>query len=169
MIFVAVLLAILPPMIINAPLGGLFYPDEDAVDFMRTYITQMKFCHMGGICALFLVNIGFFITNEKKGDAGITLKARIAGQNWSNFFTILLGTGVMLALGYDIIPNAMNGVNLPGSALFAALMPYYVFILSGVLFWILCMRTVPATNCALKSWISRKIDSSLTKAKSARN
>lgn len=173
MVVVAALLAVLPPILIRQALWGAFQFNDDMQLATNEYITQLKWCHMAGIFVLFLVNLGYFILNEKRGDSGIILKNRVAGQNWCNFFAILLIVGIMAGLNYVVYMSEGIGFleSLVDNTLITkitALMPYYVFIISGIILWLTCVRAVPATNCYLRCWLSRKIDSSLIKAKPAR-
>ena len=163
MIVTAVLLAILPPMLLKTPVMDAFPFGDESQYTANAYTDLMRWCHLGGIAALTILNLLFFRANEKKGDSGIVLRKRNALQSWLNFLLIVLTLGVMIGCSLSIVSIMEIAVLLYGTfySIATVLSPYLVFTAAGCCLWCLCMRSVPATNCQVRGPIMRKIDENI--------
>lgn len=166
MTVVTVLLAFLPILFLEQPITDSFSPLQKAQTLAKAYISRTKICHILGITAVFLVNLGFFLVNEKKNDSGLRLHKRCTGQNWCNMVVILGGLGAMIGVRFGLISESfiqLGYIPVNFLILLSVWLPYIVFVTSALLLWSCCMRVTPATNCYLASWSARKIDGLLVK------
>ena len=170
MVFLTIVLAVVPPLLTKSPIMNTFYYEDAAQGYAEQYTETLRWSHLGGMIAVFTLNLAFFITNEKKGDSGLMLRRRNSGQWWLNLLVILLGLGVMIGLRISIDPASWIELYLSVATLDVAvmLMPYYIFVLLAIYLWYFCMCAAPATNCALCDPIARKIDEGIKRAAQTR-
>lgn len=159
-------LALIPPVIYHNPLYAVFYLDDAAKEIGSQFADTTRWIHAGCIIAIWLLNLLFFITNEKKGDSGKELARRTRLQGFLNFLAMLLSVAAMLgyrvALSADVwigtlLPNARNSI----LTLFA---PYYTVAICAAILWAFCMRAAPATNCAVRWGLARWFDNKMKRA-----
>ena len=166
MVLLTIVLAIIPPLLIKNPIMNTFFYMDEAQDFAQLYTEALRWCHLGAIVALFALNLTFFIVNEKKGDSGLYLRRRNRLQGWLNFLLILAGLAAMIGLRFSIDSANWISVYLSIATLDIAVMlaPYYVFVVCAFILWYFCMNAAPATNCALRDPLARKIDNGIKRA-----
>lgn len=170
MVFLTIVLAVVPPLLTKAPIMNTFYYEDNAQGYAEQYTELLRWSHMGGIFAIFALNLAFFIVNEKKGDSGRSLRRRNSSQWWLNLLVMLLGLGAMVGLRISIDPSSWIELYLSIATLDVAVMlsPYYVFVLLAIYLWYFCMNAAPATNCALGDPLARKIDDGIKRAAQTR-
>ncbi|MEA4869216.1 hypothetical protein SDC9_154659 [bioreactor metagenome] len=170
MVLLTILLAVVPPFLTKAPIMNTFYYEDEAQGYAEQYTETLRWSHTGGIAAVFALNLVFFFLNEKKGDSGQVLRRRNRLQWWLNLLVILLALGAMIGLRIGIDPESWIELYLSIAALDVAIMllPYYLFVLLAFYFWYFCMNAAPATNCALRDPLARKIDNGIKRAAQTR-
>ncbi len=156
----AAVLALFPPVWYRTALTGVFYLDDAAQRIGQQFSDATRWIHAGGIAAVWLLNLVFFIVNEKKGDFGPRLSARTRMQNIINAFLIVVCAAAMSGYRYALSSGNWIGILLPNAndSVLKLWLPYYVFVVCGVLLWRICMDAVPATNCVVRWPLSRWID-----------
>ena len=112
MIALALLLAALPPLLLKELVLNAFFMTDDAESVAMQYQAALMWCHVAGIAALLLLNLIFFIVNEKRGDAGYFLHRRNVLQSWLNCVLIACGVLAMVLLRYQISSEPMIGTYL---------------------------------------------------------
>lgn len=169
-LFLAVALALIPPVLYHNPLYNVFFLDDVAKDFAGRFSDATRWIHAGSIMAIWLLNLAFFFTNEKKGDCGLTLKARTRAQGTLNFLLIALSVAAMIGYRFGLSAEAWIGVLLPSATRSIATlwMPYYIVAVCGLYLWGFCMNAAPATNCAVRWPIARWFDEKMKRAERAR-
>jgi len=170
MVFLTIVLAVVPPLLTKAPIMNTFYYEDIAQGYAEQYTELLRWSHMGGIFAVFALNLAFFTVNEKKGDSGRSLQRRNSSQWFLNLLVILLGLGAMVGLRISIDPNSWIELYLSVATQDVAIMlsPYYVFVLLAIYLWYFCMSATPATNCALRDPLARKFDDGIKRAAQTR-
>ena len=166
MVLLTILLAVVPPLLIKNPVMNTFYYEDTAQSYAQQYTEALRWCHLGAIAALFALNLIFFIVNEKKGDSGLFLRRRNRLQGWLNLLLILAGLAAMLGLRMSINSDNWIELYLSIATLDIAVMlaPYYVFVICAFILWYFYMNAAPATNCALRDPLARKIDNGIKRA-----
>ena len=120
--------------------------------------------------AVWLLNIAFFFTNEKKADSGASLAARVRTQGVLNFLLIVLSVAAMIGYRFGLSGEALIGILLPSATRSIATfwMPYYIVAICGLYLWGFCMNAAPATNCIVRWPIARWFDEKMKRAARAR-
>ena len=115
---------------------------------------------MGGIFAIWLLNLVFFIVNEARADSGSKLARRTTLQNVLNFFLVLLCVLAMIGYRFRLSAEAWIGILLPTATKSVATlwMPYYILAICALILWSFCVNAAPATNCRVRDPIARFFD-----------
>ena len=95
-LLLAAALALIPPVLYHNPLYSVFFLDDTAKDFASRFSDATRWIHAGSIMAVWLLNVAFFFTNEKRADSGASLAARIRTQGVLNFLLIVLSVAAMI-------------------------------------------------------------------------
>lgn len=166
MVLLTIVLAVIPPMLIKNPIMNTFFYQDTAQGYAEQYTEALRWCHLGVIVALFALNLTFFITNEKKGDSGFFLRRRNRLQGWLNFLLILAGLAAMIGLRFSIDSSnwILQYLSIATLDIAVMLAPYYVFVICAVILWYFYVNAAPATNCALRDPLARKIDNGIKRA-----
>ena len=166
----AAALALIPPILYHNPLYAVFYLDDNAKDIASRFADATRWIHAGGIMAVWLLNLLFFISNERKGDYGAKLAARTGVQNVLNFLLVLLSVAAMIGYRYGISTVAWIGNLLPSStnSVLRLWLPYIVVALCGIYLWGFSMNAAPATNCAVRWPIAKRCDDAMKRAERTR-
>ena len=79
---------------------------------------------------------------------------------------IIAGLAAMLGLRMSINSDNWIELYLSIATLDIAVMlaPYYVFVICAFILWYFYMNAAPATNCALRDPLARKIDNGIKRA-----
>jgi hypothetical protein len=166
----AAVLALIPPMIYHNPLYSVFYLDDAAKEIGSQFSDNTRWIHLGAIIAVWLLNLLFFITNEKKGDSGRTLERRTSLQGTLNFLLLVVCVAAMIGYRFMISGDAWIGTYLPNAqtSILTLFSPYYTVAICVVILWAFCMRAAPATNCAVRCAIPRWFDDKMKRAPRSR-
>lgn len=166
----AAALALIPPILYHNPLYNVFYLDDTAKDIASRFVDATRWIHAGGIMAVWLLNLSFFLTNEKKGDFGATLATRTGVQNVLNFLLVVLCVAAMIGYRYGLSAEAWIGNLLPSStnSVLRLWLPYIVVALCAIYLWGFSMNAAPATNCEVRWPIAKRIDKAMTRAERPR-
>ena len=166
----AAALALIPPMIYHNPLYATFYLDDAAKEIGSQFSDNTRGIHLGAIVAVWLLNLLFFITNENKGDSGKTLERRTRLQGTLNFLLLLVCVAAMIGYRFMVNTEVWIGTYLPNAqmSILTLYAPYYTMALSAAILWAFCMRAAPATNCAVRCYLPRKIDERMKRAERTR-
>lgn len=166
MVLLTLILAFLLPLVLEKPVQNVFYLDDDSQETALRFTDMTKWSHVGGIVAVFILNLVFFIKNEKTGDSGDSLRRRNSLQRILNLLVVLLGLAVMIGLRFSLISGQMIYEFLSDDffSMVYMLSPYYVFVIAAWILGSFCMRAVPATNCAVRNSLARKIDDDIKRA-----
>ena len=169
-LLLAAALALIPPVLYHNPLYKVFFLDAAAKDFASRFSDATRWIHAGSIMAVWLLNLVFFFTNEKKGDYGPTLAARTRAQGVLNFLLIALSVAAMIGYRYGLSGEAWIGILLPSATRSVATLwtPYVVVAICGLYLWGFCMNAAPATNCIVRWPIARWFDEKMKRAERAR-
>ncbi len=169
MLIAAFLLAILPLAIIGI-VRQAFQLLDQTISAGERYQQTLQWCHIAGIAAMFFLNLGFFIENEKRGDSGRSLQRRNTRQAWLNALLIVLVFLIMVGFQYAIAAGRLIEDYLTGAPRHTlyAFSPYGLFLIAGIVYWRFCMRAVPATNNAVRNRLWRKSDDKTKRAKKTR-
>jgi len=156
----AAALALIPPMIYHNPLYAAFYLDDAAKEIGSQFSDNTRWIHLGGIVAVWLLNLLFFITNQRKGDSGNELARRTSLQGTLNFLLLVVCVGAMIGYRFALNGEAWIGTYVPNAqvSILTLFAPYYTVALSAAILWAFCMRAAPATNCAVRCFLPKKID-----------
>ena len=162
-LFLAVALALIPPVLYHNPLYSVFFLDDVAKSLGSRFSDATRWIHAGSMMAIWLLNLVFFFTNEKKGDFGPTLAARTRGQGALNFLLVVLSVAAMIGYRSGLSAETWIGILLPSATRSVATlwMPYYIVAICGLYLWGFCMNAAPATNCIgrgpLARWFAEKM------------
>lgn len=156
----AAALALIPPVAYHNPLYGVFFLEDAAKDIARRFSDATRWIHMGGIVAVWLLNLVFFVINEARADSGRTLARRISLQNVLNFLFLVLCVAAMIGYRYSLSSLVWIGILLPTATQSVATlwMPYYIVAICALILWKFCMNAAPATNVIVRNPIARWID-----------
>lgn len=166
----AVALALIPPVLYQSSLYGVFFPEDAAKEIATQFTDATRWIHAGAVAMVWLLNLIFFLVNEKKGDFGDKLAARTGLQNFLNILLILLSVAAVIGYRFAIDPTVWIGVYLPSSTTSKLRFwtPYIVVGASTFLLWLFCTRAAPATNCAVRAPIARWFDNRMKHAERSR-
>ena len=166
----AVAMALIPPMIYHNPLYAAFYLDDAAKEIGSQFSDNTRWIHLGGIVVIWFMNLLFFITNEKKGDYGRELERRTRLQGLLNFLLLVVSVAAMIGYRFMVNGEVWIGTYLPNAqmSILTLYAPYYTMALSAAILWAFCMRAAPATNCAVRCYLPRKIDERMKRAERTR-
>ena len=166
----AVALALIPPVLYQNSLYGVFFPEDSAKEIATLFTDATRWIHAGAVAAVWLLNLIFFQINEKKSDSGDKLAARTRWQNFLNFLFVILSVAAVIGYRFVIDPTNWIGVYLPTSTVSKLRFwtPYIAVGLSTLLLALFCTRAAPATNCAVKSPIARWFDNRMKLAARSR-
>lgn len=166
----AVALALIPPVLYQSSLYGVFFPEDTAKEIASKFTDATRWIHAGAVAAVWLLNLIFFQINERKSDSGDKLAARTRWQYFLNVLFVILSVAAVIGYRFAIDPTTWIGVYLPTStqSKFRFWTPYIVIGLSTFLLAIFCTRFAPATNCAVKSPIARWFDNRMKLAAHSR-
>ena len=169
-ILLAAALALIPPQWYYNTLYGVFYLDDLAKTTALQFAQATRWIHMGGIAAVWLLNLIFFFVNESKGDFGSKLRSRTGLQNVLNFLLVVACVAAMVGYRYLLSAEVWIGVYLPnGTSSVARLwLPYYVYAGCALFLWRFCMDAAPATNCSVRWPLAKLIDNGIKSAESTR-
>ena len=166
----AVALALIPPVLYQSSLYGVFFPEDAAKEIATLFTDATRWIHAVAVAAVWLLNLIFFQVNEKKSDSGDKLAARTRWQNFLNFLFVILSVAAVIGYRFSIDPASWIGVYLPTSTLSKLRFwtPYIAVGVSTFLLWLFCTRAAPATNCAVKAPIARWFDNRMKLAARSR-
>ena len=168
--FIALAFAVIPPMVYLAPLQNVFMRSEDAIRYGALFSGMVRWIHAGAIAAVWVLNMIFFYRNEKRGDFGDQLTARTRLQRWLNILLVLLSVGVMIGYRFSLSAEEWIGVIVLSST--ENILTFWTpYIAVGVFTaWLagFCMRSAPATNCAVRDPIARWFDNKIKRAERTR-
>jgi len=166
----AVALALIPPVLYQSSLYGVFFPEDAAKEIASKFTDATRWIHAGAVAAVWLLNLIFFRVNEKKSDSGDMLAARTRWQNFLNFLLVILSVAAVIGYRFTIDPTNWLGVYLPTSTVSKLRFwtPYLAVGASTFLLWLFCTRAAPATNCAVKDPIARWFDNRMKLAERSR-
>ena len=156
----AVALALIPPMVYHNPLYAVFYLDDAAKEIGSRFSDTTRWIHTGGIAAVWLLNLVYFIVNEKKGDSGKELARRTRRQGVFNCLLLVLCVAAMIGYRVALSAEVWIGTLLPNTqnSILTLFSPYYTVAICALILWAFCMRAAPATNCAVRSGIAKWFD-----------
>lgn len=156
----AAALAVIPPVAYHNPLYSVFFLEDAAKDIARQFSDSTRWIHMGGIFAIWLLNLVFFIVNEARADSGSKLARRTTLQNVLNFFLVLLCVLAMIGYRFRLSAEAWIGILLPTAtkSVVTLWMPYYILAICALILWSFCVNAAPATNCRVRDPIARFFD-----------
>ncbi len=162
----AAALALIPPVAYHNPLYGVFYLEDAAKDIANKFSDATRWIHMGGIAAVWLLNLAFFIINEARADSGRKLSRRTSLQNVLNFLLVVLCVAAMIGYRYNLSAEAWIGILLPTATQSVATlwMPYYIVAICALILWNFCMNAAPATNVIVRNPIARWLDEPMKRA-----
>ncbi|MBA4347692.1 MAG: hypothetical protein C0413_02445 [Clostridiales bacterium] len=163
-------LALLPPILYHDLIYGKFFLEDAAKDIANQYLNGTRWIHLGAIAAIWLVNLVFFIVNQKKSDSGKQLISRTRLQNFLNVLLIVCSVAAMIGYRYALSSDVWIGL-LFGTADNIKLivwMPYWVVAACGLFLWRFCMCAAPATNCHVKWLLAKWLDAPMTRAERTR-
>ncbi len=166
----AVALALIPPVLYQSSLYGVFFPEDAAKEIATLFTDATRWIHIGAVAAVWLLNLIFFQVNESRGDFGEKLAARTRRQNFLNCLFVILSVAAVIGYRFAIDPTTWIGVYLPTSTMskFRFWTPYIAVGVSTFLLWLFCTRAAPATNCAVRAPIARWFDNRMKLAERSR-
>lgn len=167
---VAAALALIPPVLYHNPLYNVFFLDDTAKEMASRFADATRWIHAGGIFAVWLLNLIFFIVNTNKGDFANRLRRRTALQNVLNFLLILLCVAAMIGYRFGLSLEAWIGILLPSATRSVATLwtPYFVLGICALFLWGFCMHAAPAPNCEVSWPIAKSLDKSMKSAERTR-
>jgi hypothetical protein len=166
----AAALAVIPPALYHDLIYARFFLEDTAKEIANLYLSGAQWIHLGAIAAIWLLNLVFFIINQKKGDCGRILYGRTTLQNILNVLLIFLSVAAMIGYRYMISAEAWIGVLFGTANSIKAIvwMPYYIFLASGFFLWCFCRRAAPATNCPVTCKLAKWFDDKMKRAERTR-
>jgi hypothetical protein len=169
-IILAVALALIPPVLYRDLVYGEFFFEDAAKDIANQFLGATRWIHTGGIIAIWLLNLVFFIINQRKGDCGRKLKGRNTLQNALNILIIVLSVAATIGYRYAVSADVWRGVLFGTAVSTRAIvwMPYYIVALCGWFLWRFCRKAAPATNCPVTWPIAKWFDARMTRAQRTR-